>query len=35
MCTRTDEVPVAEPPPDEQIDDVPAWESIEHNPPPA
>ena len=30
MCTATDEVPAAQAPPDEPIDDVPAWESIEH-----
>jgi acetyl-CoA carboxylase carboxyl transferase beta subunit len=30
MCTAPDDVPTAVAPPDEVIEDVPAWESIEH-----
>jgi acetyl-CoA carboxylase carboxyl transferase subunit beta len=30
MCTSTGEISAAKAPPDEPIDDVPAWESIEH-----
>ena len=30
MCTATGDIPAAKIPPDEPIDDVPAWESIEH-----
>jgi len=30
MCTVPSEVPAAKTPPDEPIDDVPAWQSIEH-----
>ena len=30
MCTVPSEVPAAKAPPDELIDDIPAWESIEH-----